>query len=72
MSLTVKEITLWPREVENRTGTMASTLAPLAEAGADLRVVMGYRYPSVPVAGKDPKPRRASSRDRQCHAGLIR
>ncbi|HEV8660132.1 MAG TPA: hypothetical protein VGS96_16120 [Thermoanaerobaculia bacterium] len=61
MAIAVKEITLWRREVENRPGTMASTLAPLTEAGANFRVVMGYRYPGdeskaaveiFPVAGK--------------------
>jgi hypothetical protein len=45
MAIKVKEITLWRREVSNRPGMMAATLAPLTEAGADLRVVMGYRYP---------------------------
>jgi hypothetical protein len=61
MAVSVKEITLWRREVQNRSGSMASTLEPLAEAGADLRIVMGYRYPGdeskaavevFPVAGK--------------------
>ena len=61
MALTVKEITLWRREIQNRPGTMASTLAPLAEAGANFRVVMGYRHPGdeskaavevFPVSGK--------------------
>lgn len=45
MAVTVKEITLWRREVDNRPGMMAETLGPLYEAGADLRVVMGYRIP---------------------------
>ena len=61
MAISVKEITLWRREVANRAGTLASTLAPLAGAGANFRVVMGYRYPGdeskaaievFPVAGK--------------------
>jgi hypothetical protein len=61
MALTVKRITLWRREIENRPGALASTLEPLAAAGADLRLVMGYRYPETtsraaievfPVTGK--------------------
>ena len=45
MALTVKKITLWRREMEERPGALAEALAPLAEGGADLRIVMGYRYP---------------------------
>ena len=61
MAIKVREITLWRAEVENRPGTMARVLGPLAEAGADLSVVMGYRYPEnenkaaievYPVSGK--------------------
>jgi hypothetical protein len=44
MALTVKKITLWRGEVENKPGTLARVLAPLAGAGADLQVVMGYHY----------------------------
>ena len=63
MPVTVKRITLWRREVVNEPGVLASTLEPLATAGADLRVVMGYRFPEettraaieiFPVAGKKP------------------
>jgi hypothetical protein len=61
MAVTVKAITLWRREVENTPGILASTLEPVATAGADLQVVMGYRYPGneakaaielFPVSGK--------------------
>jgi len=61
MAVTVKKIVLWRSEVENRPGALASTLAPLANAGADLHVVMAYRYPGdetkaaielYPVTGK--------------------
>ena len=61
MSLTVKPITLWRREVENEPGAMAETLEPLADSGADLQIVMGYRLPGhesraaievYPVRGK--------------------
>jgi hypothetical protein len=47
MALTVKRITLWRREVENQPGVLAQTLEPLADAGADLRLVMGYRFPET-------------------------
>ena len=46
MPVKVKRITLWRKELENRAGTLAGTLEPLANAGADLQVVMGYRYPA--------------------------
>ena len=45
MPVTVKKIVLWRKEVENRPGALASGLAPLAGAGADLQVLMAYRYP---------------------------
>jgi len=48
MALTVKRITLWRREVENQPGALASTLEPLAAAGCDLRLVLGYRFPDEP------------------------
>ncbi len=61
MAVTIKRITLWRGEIENRAGELAAILKPLAHAGADLQVVMGYRYPGnqskaaievYPVAGK--------------------
>jgi hypothetical protein len=45
MPLQVRPITLWRTEVDNRPGALAQTLEPLAAAGADLQVVMGYRLP---------------------------
>lgn len=44
MPVTVKRIKLWLREINNRPGALAATLSPLADAGVDLRIVMGYRY----------------------------
>ena len=61
MALTVKKIVLWRKEVEHRAGILAGALAPLAHAGANIQVVMAYRYPSeeskaaielYPVIGK--------------------
>jgi hypothetical protein len=45
MPVQVKRITLWWKELENRTGSLAATLEPVAKAGADLEIVMGYCYP---------------------------
>ncbi len=45
MAVKVKRITLWRKDLENKAGTLAGTLEPLAKAGADLQIVMGYRYP---------------------------
>ena len=61
MPVTVKNISLWRREVENQVGTLANTLEPVTKAGANLHVLMGYRYPGegtkaaielYPIAGK--------------------
>jgi len=63
MPTSVKSITLWRTEVTNQPGALAGVLGPLAQAGADLSVVMGYRYPGestkaaveiYPVSGKKP------------------
>lgn len=45
MPITVKHISLWRKEVENQVGTLAHTLEPVTKAGANLQVLMGYRYP---------------------------
>jgi hypothetical protein len=47
MAITVTKITLWRAEVDNKPGALASTLEPPARAGADLKVVMGYRHPTA-------------------------
>ena len=63
MAVSVKRITLWRADVENQPGVLANALEPLARAGADLRLVMGYRFPTTPehaaielypVSGKKP------------------
>jgi hypothetical protein len=48
MAVTVKRVTLWRSEVENKPGMLARTLKPLADAGASLQVVMAYRVPGEP------------------------
>jgi predicted amino acid-binding ACT domain protein len=61
MALTVKEITLWRREIDNRPGMLAQVLGPLAKAAADVEVLMAYRFPGdesrgavelYPISGK--------------------
>jgi hypothetical protein len=61
MPVTVKIISLWRKEVENQVGTLAHTLEPITKAGANLHILMGYRYPGdgtkaaielYPIAGK--------------------
>jgi hypothetical protein len=51
MAVTVKKITLWRSEVANRPGSLAGALALLADAGADLKVVMAYRFPGDDTRG---------------------
>jgi hypothetical protein len=61
MAVSVKKIVLWQTHVEDKPGTLSGVLAPLAEAGTDLQVVMGYhlhgqpgsaRVEVAPVTGK--------------------
>jgi hypothetical protein len=61
MAVTIKKISLWRAEVPSQPGALAGVLEPLAHAGADLQVVMSYRYPGheskgaievYPVSGK--------------------
>lgn len=51
MAVTVKKAVLWRREIENRPGELARALEPLARAGADLGVIMAYRYPGNETRG---------------------
>ena len=64
MALTVKVITLWRREIENRPGALAGVLHPLATTKADVQVLMAYRFPGdesrgavelFPISGKKAK-----------------
>jgi hypothetical protein len=60
MAIAVKKAVLWRKEVDNRPGTLAGALEPLAQTGADLQLVMAYRYPGTdkgaielhPVSGR--------------------
>lgn len=42
MAITVKKVGLWRKVVENKAGSLAEVLAPLARLGSDLQVVVGY------------------------------
>lgn len=61
MAVTVRKVELWRRHLDNKPGALAQVLEPLAGAGADLRIAMGYRIPGLetravlelaPVTGK--------------------
>ncbi|MGH7337361.1 MAG: hypothetical protein ACREI7_07280, partial [Myxococcota bacterium] len=61
MAVSVKKIALWRKEAKHRPGALAEALEPLAAAGANLRIVMGYALPGdsghavielFPVSGK--------------------
>lgn len=45
MALSIRKLTLWRTQVRHRPGALAELLEPLAAAGADLQIVMGYRIP---------------------------
>ncbi len=45
MAIRIRKLTLWRAEVDHRPGALAELLDPLAAAGADLQVVMGYKLP---------------------------
>jgi len=62
MAVTIKHISLWRKETVNQVGSLAKTLAPVVKAGANFRVLMGYRYPGnesraaielYPVSGRN-------------------
>ena len=64
MGVKIKKLTLWRTEVDNDPGALAGVLEPLAASKADLKVVMGYRFPGnnrraaielAPVSGKKKK-----------------
>jgi len=48
MAVTLKKITIWRGEIDNRAGALARVLEPLRAARASLDVVMGYRIPGQP------------------------
>ena len=51
MPISVKPITLWRRELQHRPGALAESLAPLADGGVDMKVLMAYRFPGDTTRG---------------------
>src|SRR5216683_3278620 len=47
MAITVRKTFLWKKELDNHPGAVAEALEPLAEGGADLQLVMVYRFPDA-------------------------
>jgi hypothetical protein len=45
MAISIKKLTIWRGEVDNQPGSLGTMLGPLADAGCDLEVVMGYEKP---------------------------
>jgi hypothetical protein len=61
MAVTIKPITLWQSEIQDRPGALAAVLSTLKATKADLKIVMGYKVPGDrtravlelwPVAGR--------------------
>jgi hypothetical protein len=58
MAVSVKKVTIWTTEVPHQAGQLANVLRPLAEAGANLQVIMAYAEGSrgfvevCPLSGK--------------------
>lgn len=58
MAVSVKKVTIWRVEVPHQAGELAKALRPLAEAGANLQVIMTYGEGSrgfvevCPISGK--------------------
>jgi hypothetical protein len=51
MAQSIKRITLWRKEADNRAGILAGALAPLAHAGTNIQVVIAHRFPGQGSSG---------------------
>ncbi len=51
MSIVVERVDTWAASITDQPGGLAGTLAPLAEAGADLEFVIARRAPDKPATG---------------------
>ena len=48
MAVTVRPITLWRKELQDRPGALADSLAPVTDASVDVQILMAYRFPGEP------------------------
>ena len=53
MALSVKKVTLWRTEVENKPGVLSSVLAPLADVGAGAARVISVGYLALAPSAVD-------------------
>jgi hypothetical protein len=51
MALSVERVDVWAATIKDQPGGLARTLAPLAEAGADLEFIIARRAPDKPGTG---------------------
>jgi hypothetical protein len=51
MSYEVSKVEVWTREIDDRAGSLAAALEPLANAGVDLVFMVARRYTHVPGKG---------------------
>jgi len=51
MAYTVSKVDIWTGEIDDQAGALAAKLEPLANAGADLEVVIARRQPERPGKG---------------------
>jgi len=51
MAYSVSKVDIWSGDIEDRAGGLAAKLDPLADAGADLMVVIARRQPHIPGKG---------------------
>src|SRR5262249_21507787 len=51
MAFNANKVEMWTGEISDRVGGLAAVLAPLAEAGVDLEVVVARRQPGMPGKG---------------------
>src|SRR5262245_57252442 len=51
MPYTISKVEVWTREIDDRAGSLAATLEPLANAGVDLHFLIARRRTLVPGKG---------------------
>jgi predicted amino acid-binding ACT domain protein len=75
VAISIKKMTLWRKDALNNPGVLAEVLRPLAESGANLRVVIGYASAAdperasielSPVSGKEARAARLAASPIAC------